>query len=93
MPGPTPARAIAAMLDQPSRFKPHGARPDGGTPVIVARGSADGSVLALRMRSRNPVTQMPPLGTQLIDPAGVRWLSQTWLRVDRGGSEVEIPFA
>jgi hypothetical protein len=44
----------------------------------VAPGDADHSVLVARMRSRSPVEQMPPLGTQLVDEAAVQLIA-TWI--------------
>ncbi len=55
---------------QPSKFMAPHAR--------VAPGDADHSVLIARIRSRSPVEQMPPLGTQLVDDAAVRLLA-TWI--------------
>ena len=49
--------------------------------LIVAPGNAEESVLGSRMRSRNPMTQMPPLGTDIIDSEGLalieRWINLT----------------
>ncbi len=68
---------LKAMRDRPSRFKPHGAAQ---AATIVASGSPDTSVLALRMRSRNPNIQMPPLGTAIPDIEGLalveHWITQ-----------------
>lgn len=41
-----------------------------------------------RMRSRNPYTQMPPLGTQVPDPAGLA-LMQAWLEPPSSGVLVQ----
>lgn len=69
-------RNLQWMLDKPSRFK------IGGQPgVIVASGNAEASVLTARMRSRNRFSQMPPLGTDIIDTEGLalieRWINLT----------------
>jgi hypothetical protein len=62
--------ALQTAVAQPSKFMaPH---------VRVAPGDADHSVLIARMRSRSPVEQMPPLGTQLVDEAAVHQLA-TWI--------------
>jgi hypothetical protein len=69
--------ALAGMLERPSRVKPPGMR----QPVLVAAGDAGASVLAVRMRSRAPALQMPPLGTQVADPEGIalieRWINHS----------------
>jgi hypothetical protein len=45
----------------------------------IAPGDAAASVLAQRMRTRGHATQMPPLGTQLVDDQGLalveRWIT------------------
>ena len=69
------AKNLQSMLDKPSRFKPGGH----AAGVIVAPGNAEDSMLAWRMRSRNPNTQMPPLGTDIVDTEGLalieRWIT------------------
>lgn len=70
-------KKLLAMLDQPSRFKPAG-RPAG---VIVQPGNAEASMLAWRMRTRNPNTQMPPLGTDIIDDEGLA-LIERWINLN-----------
>ena len=44
----------------------------------VDPGVADHSVVLVRMRSRNPLTQMPPLGTQLVDDEATHLIA-TWI--------------
>lgn len=48
-------------------------------PLRVVPGDLAASVLVQRMRSRQPQTQMPPLGTQLVDDQGLalveRWIT------------------
>jgi len=66
-----------SAIDSPSRFRPQGA----AAPLpIIKPARPDESVLGIRMRSRNPAVQMPPLGTHAVDPAGTalidRWISQ-----------------
>lgn len=66
----TKAPAMHTAIAQPSKFRaPH---------ERVAPGDADHSVLVARMRSRSPVEQMPPLGTQLVDEAAVHLIA-TWI--------------
>lgn len=77
---PVAARGAAAerthAVDAPSRFR----FPRGEATARIARGAPELSITLLRMRSRDPLTQMPPLGTHLVDPEGVRlvsrWISQ-----------------
>ena len=69
-------RNLKLMLDQPSRFKVAG-QPG----VLVASGNAEASVLAARMRSRNRLTQMPPLGTDIIDAEGLA-LIERWINLN-----------
>ena len=70
-------RNLQWMLDKPSKFTPAGQR----TGLIVAPGNAGESVLASRMRSRNPMTQMPPLGTDIIDTEGLA-LIERWINLN-----------
>jgi hypothetical protein len=48
---------------------------------IVSPGSPQHSALAVRMQSRNPRSQMPPLGTSIPDPDGLALL-QRWIATD-----------
>jgi hypothetical protein len=69
--------ALRTMVDQPARFNLPGAD---GTPALrVSPGRSDASLLSLRMDSRHPVMQMPPLGTRIVDQAALalikRWIS------------------
>jgi hypothetical protein len=70
-------RVLRSMINARSRFRGHGLASDA---PLVAPGEAERSVLLARMRSRNPNTQMPPLGTQLIDADAValieRWIDE-----------------
>jgi hypothetical protein len=76
--GPASAtRVLRSMIDAGGRFRPHGAS---ATARLIAPGSPDTSVLIARVRSRNPQTQMPPIGTRLIDSTALalleRWIAQ-----------------
>lgn len=55
-------------------------RPQGRTLMRVTPGDQDASVMAIRIRSRNLIEQMPPLGTRLVDDEGVslitRWINE-----------------
>lgn len=75
--GGAPLESLQSLLEH-SRFQPAGA----SAPArIVVPGDAAASVLPLRMRSRDPRIQMPPLGTRVPDTAGlaliVRWIGQS----------------
>jgi hypothetical protein len=77
--GNSSAQAVLrSLVDAASRFRPHG-----GADVpsrLVVPGQSTASVLPLRMRSRDPRVQMPPLGTALPDDRAValieRWIDQ-----------------
>jgi hypothetical protein len=57
---------LSTAADRPSGFRPPGLAPD--APALrVARGAPERSVLLRRMASRDPLVQMPPLGTHLVD--------------------------
>lgn len=51
-----------------------------GLDTRIVPGRPEASLLAVRMRSRSPLTQMPPLGSSVVDAEGVRlverWISQ-----------------
>lgn len=68
--------AIATTLGVPSRFALP-SEPD--APALrVVPGDPEASVLLARMRSRDPFTQMPPLGTHVVDEEAVRLVS-AWI--------------
>lgn len=74
--GATRERALRSMIDAPSRYRPPGLA---GEALHIVPGRPDASVLSLRMGSRHPQVQMPPLGTALRDPEGLalidRWIA------------------
>jgi hypothetical protein len=65
---------LASLLGGESRFQVAGQ-----SAPVVTPGHAGRSLLAQRMRSRNPRVQMPPLGTQVPDAEGLalieRWIN------------------
>ena len=68
---------LRSILEAPGRYRVAGA----DTPMrIVSPGSAHASVLPLRMRSRDPRVQMPPLGTSVPDIEAIalieRWINE-----------------
>jgi len=71
----TAAKVLHSTLGYTSGYRPRGAQP--ATQRIVP-GRPDASVLLLRMRSRNPMSQMPPLGTQVADDEGLA-LIERWI--------------
>jgi hypothetical protein len=70
--------AVRTTVGQPIRGNVPGL--PAGQPRVAA-GRPDASALLLRMRSRHPLLQMPPLGTRLVDPEAValleRWIAET----------------
>lgn len=68
------AEATLGLLG-PSRFRLPGAT----TSVRLAPGKPERSAIWFRMHSRDPIAQMPPLGTKLVDTAATalihRWIS------------------
>jgi hypothetical protein len=72
-------RVLASAVAVPSRYQPPGAQP--GSTQRVMPGHPEHSVLALRMRSRQPQAQMPPLGTRVTDAEGLA-LVERWIAND-----------
>lgn len=72
------AAAVARTLETTVRY-PADTRAFGLATRLVP-GYPEDSQLAARMRSRDPLTQMPPLGTELVDNEGValveKWIQQ-----------------
>ena len=67
------------LVDAVSRFRPHGG--SAAPTRLVVPGRSGASVLSLRMRSRDPRVQMPPLGTTLADRQAVELIDQ-WIDHD-----------
>jgi hypothetical protein len=65
-------RVRASLFSAPLRFQPG---------ELAAHAPTAAAALPLRLRSREPRLQMPPLGTRLPDPEGLalieRWLANT----------------
>lgn len=70
-------RVRGSMIDARGRYRMR-AKPDATR--LVAPGDAQASLLALRMRSRDPRVQMPPLGTAIADTESLalieRWIDR-----------------
>lgn len=78
LPGGAQAERVrGSMIDARGRFRML-ANPDATR--LVAPGDAQASLLALRMRSRDPRVQMPPLGTAIADSESLalieRWIDR-----------------
>jgi hypothetical protein len=77
--------ALATTLGQVSKYVPPSWDAPGDR---LVPGQPDRSVLAVRMASRNPIAQMPPLGTRLVDEEAValihRWIAEEF---DTNGSK------
>lgn len=67
-PAGSAARVRASLLGDTERWRPAGAAGDARR---VVPGRPEASLLLQRMRSRDPLQQMPPLGTRLADPDGL----------------------
>lgn len=76
---PTARRAdvLRSAVDAPSRYRPADIV---GLARVIVSGQAAASVLILRMASRDPQLQMPPLGSRVPDPQGLallrRWIDE-----------------
>ena len=72
-----PAPSAMSAVGAPARFVPTHVDPDSA--LVIAPGSPERSVLVHRMASRRTATQMPPLGTALVDSVALelveRWVS------------------
>lgn len=65
-------RVHATAVGRASRFTPPGA----ADALRIAPGEPDRSTLLYRMKARDAVSQMPPLGTHVVDAAGVELLTR-----------------
>lgn len=68
-------QVLRSILNSPTRWQPS----ESNDAVAIVPGNATESALIHRMRSRDSRIQMPPLGTQWIDPEGLalvmRWIN------------------
>ena len=74
--------AMSTTIGKTSKFVPSVWEAAGDR---VRAGDPDRSVLAFRMESRNPVAQMPPVGSRLVDEAAVA-LIRKWIAEELGTS-------
>lgn len=76
-PGESAERTLKSLLGHASRFRPH----EGSAAQRVVAGAGEASVLAVRMKTANPLARMPPLGVRLADEEGIalieRWIETT----------------
>ena len=76
---PNSAAEVLRSLLSSSRFRVGTVQ---HTMPVVSPGSSQKSVLALRMRSRDPRVQMPPLGTDVPDSEALalieRWIDHSF---------------
>jgi hypothetical protein len=74
-PAASAARTLASLLGHASRFRAH----DGKATQRLVAGSGEASVLAVRMKTENPMARMPPLGVRVADREAIalieRWIS------------------
>lgn len=77
-PAPCPA-TLSTTLNAPGRWEIPTA--PAGTSRRLTPGRADLSAMLVRMRSRRPSTQMPPLGTAVVDEEAVALLTK-WIEAD-----------
>jgi len=71
-----------AAIGRASRIQLPGAK---GTSVWLSPGDPSSSAILARMASRNPVYQMPPLGSKVVDEEAVELISR-WIGEDLKGS-------
>ncbi len=79
-------RTLKSLLGHTSRFRPH----DGSQSRRLVAGSGDDSVLAVRMKTANPMARMPPLGVKVVDSAGLA-LIERWIRTDLPTTQEKQP--
>ena len=72
------APAVTTSVDRPSKFRLADAS---SGHARVSPGDPDASMLLMRMASRHPVAQMPPLATRIVDDEAVR-LIRKWIAED-----------
>ncbi len=68
-------QVLSSIVGVQSQFRPRGA-PQNAARIVP--GHLDASVIALRMNSRDPLQQMPPLGTSAVDAEALALLSR-WI--------------
>jgi hypothetical protein len=85
----TDADGVAhSLIGQPTRWQAPTAAP--GETVLVHPGAPERSAIYLRMRSRSPSSQMPPLGTRVRDEKAVEAIGQWIAAMPRSGLEAPV---
>ncbi len=74
-PGAPPPGALTTAIARTARFQPSGAQPM----TRIAAGRPEASLLLQRMSRRDPISAMPPLGSQVVDREAVA-LVERWIR-------------
>lgn len=74
-----PQDALRSAVGVASRYTMPGAAP--GATLRIAPGAPDQSAMVYRMASRRPLSQMPPLGTVVVDDEAVA-LVRSWIAED-----------
>jgi hypothetical protein len=85
-PGASAERTLKSLLGHTSRFRAH----DGKATHRVVSGAEESSVLAVRMKTDNPMARMPPLGVQVADHEGIA-LIERWIRTATPTPEEKLP--
>ena len=85
-PGDSAERTMKSLLGHSSRFRPH----DGKASQRLVAGSEESSVLAVRMKTTNPMARMPPLGVQVADREGIA-LIERWIKTASPTQEEKLP--
>ena len=67
------AGILASLVNAQGRYRMANAR------ALLAPGKPQQSTLVLRMKTRNPMARMPPLGTSVPDPQGIA-LMEKWIQ-------------
>ncbi len=71
-------RVLESAVNARSRYRPPGMHAEAR---VIAPGEPDGSVILRRMQSRNPLVQMPPLGTFAVDRDAID-LIRSWIATE-----------
>ena len=78
------AARILSAVNEASTYPIPGVTP--AEAVMIKPGDPARSAVVFRMATRNPLRQMPPLGTKIVDSESLA-LIEKWIRQDLGGAE------
>jgi hypothetical protein len=76
-PGVDGAAGVLAAIGEPSSYPVPGVAP--GQAMMIAPAHPERSAVVYRMSTRNPLRQMPPLGTKIVDREAVELITR-WIR-------------